>query len=161
MFEKRNPDGSVVKDNRMSSKTPPVENPPASSTGSPSAKTDPENALPAPEHKPAKPPIEITDFQSIELVPGTILSAEPVPKSKKLLKLTVDIGREKRTIVAGIQASYTPEELLGKKVLVLANLKPAKLMGVESQGMILAAQTEGGVSLITFDRPVQPGSEIR
>ena len=161
LFEKRNPDGSVVKDNRMSSKTSPVENPPASSTGSPSAKTDPENALPAPEQKPAKPPIEITDFQSIELVPGTILSAEPVPKSKKLLKLTVDIGREKRTIVAGIQASYTPEELLGKKVLVLANLKPAKLMGVESQGMILAAQTEGGVSLITFDRPVQPGSEIR
>ena len=157
LFEKRNPDGSVVKENRNPPKNANDGSPSVPATEGSPIQPDPVS----PEAKPLKPPIEISDFQSVELVPGTVLSAESVPKSKKLLKLTVDIGREQRTIVAGIQASYTPEELVGKKVLVLANLKPAKLMGVESQGMILAAQTENGVSLITFDRAVEPGAEIR
>ena len=163
LFEKRNPDGTVQKETRTASRNQDgvqsgdsrAEEP---AGGAPQMTT----AQPVtPAFPPGKAAIDITDFQGIELVPGTILAAEPVPKSKKLLKLTVDIGRERRTIVAGIQASYTPDELVGKMVLVLANLKPAKLMGVESQGMILAAQTQEGVSLITFDRPVSPGAEIR
>ncbi|MCL4461276.1 MAG: methionine--tRNA ligase [Nitrospirae bacterium] len=162
LFEKRDPEGNVVKESRNPSRgSGTAENAPVSSTQGTSPEHRPPSASPVPDPKPVKPPIEIADFQSLELVPGIVLTAEPVPKSKKLLKLTVNIGREQRTIVAGIQASYTPEELVGKTVLVLANLKPAKLMGVESQGMILAAQTEGGVSLITFDRPVEPGAEIR
>jgi len=163
LFEKRNPDGTVQKETRTSSRHQDGAQSGGSRAEEPAGGT-PQMATDQPETPvlpPGKPAIDITDFQGIELVPGTILTAEPVPKSKKLLKLTVDIGREKRTIVAGIQSSYTPEELIGKTVLVLANLKPAKLMGVESQGMILAAQTQEGVSLITFDRPVSPGSEIR
>ena len=164
LFEKRNPDGSVQKEPRPSRQEPPEKSggtPVLASPGD-APSTDPENpGQVQPEARPAKPEIDLEAFQKVELTPARVLAAEPVPKSKKLLKLTVDIGREKRTVVAGIAGSYTPEELVGKTILVLANLKPAKLMGVESQGMVLAAQTEGGVSLITFDRDLDPGSEIR
>ncbi|EQD78110.1 methionyl-tRNA synthetase, beta subunit, partial [mine drainage metagenome] len=96
-----------------------------------------------------------------QIVPALVLAAEPVPKSTKLLKLRVTIGEEERTIVAGIAGSYTPESLIGKTVAILANLKPAKLMGVESQGMILAAQSGDGVSVLIFDKEVSPGAQIR
>lgn len=90
-------------------------------------------------YPPLKPLIDFDDFSKIDLRVATILAAEPVPKSKKLLKLQVDLGFEKRTVISGISQYYTPEQLIGKKVVLAANLKPAVLMGVESQGMILAA----------------------
>jgi methionyl-tRNA synthetase len=89
-------------------------------------------------YEPLKDSVDITLVQQLDLRVGTVLSAEPVPKSKKLLKLQVDLGFEKRTIVSGISQYYTQEQITGKKVIVVANLKPATLMGVESQGMILA-----------------------
>ncbi len=160
LFEKRNPDGSLQKEARPEKPEKKERIPVKGTPGTASEAMD--EAPPGPEAVPAgKPPIDIETFQKIDLTPGTILEAAPVPKSKKLLRLTVDIGREKRTIVAGIAGSYEPEQLVGKTVLILANLKPAKLMGVESQGMLLAAQTGEGVSVIVFDRPASPGAEIR
>lgn len=101
------------------------------------------------------------DFQKVVLKTGQVREAVPVPKSKKLLRLTVDIGSESRTVVAGIAGSYTPEELLGKTVVVVTNLAPASLMGVTSEGMLLAASVDNGVSLLTVDRPASPGSGIK
>lgn len=102
----------------------------------------------------AKSSIGIEDFQKMDLRVGLVVSAEPVPKSKKLLKLQVDLGSEKRTIVSGIHESYTAEQMVGKKVVVVANLKPAKLMGIESQGMILAAHSKEGLELVSIkDQP--------
>jgi len=92
---------------------------------------------------------------------GQILSAEPIPKSTKLLKLQVDLGFEKRQIVAGIGTKYQPNELVGKKVAVVVNLKPAKLMGVESQGMILAAGDKEVQSLLTLMDDSPPGTKIK
>jgi methionyl-tRNA synthetase len=91
---------------------------------------------------------------------GTVLNAEKIPGSKNLLKIIVDIGEE-RTVVAGLVGHYTEEDLAGKQVVVVANLEPAKLMGVESQGMILAAEDEKGVHLLSFDSSVTPGSKIK
>jgi len=89
------------------------------------------------------------------------LEAEKVPGSKKLVKLQVDLGREKRQVVAGIAESYAPESLVGKKVILVANLKPARLMGVESNGMVLAASLDGKAVLCTFDADVPPGTRIK
>src|SRR5207244_12915437 len=86
----------------------------------------------------APPRISIADFGKVELRVAEVLAAEALPKSKKLLKLTVSLGDEQRTIVAGIAEHYAPADLVGKKVVVVANLEPAKLMGVQSQGMLLA-----------------------
>jgi methionyl-tRNA synthetase len=103
--------------------------------------------------------INLADFQRLDLRVGLIREAEPIPGSKKLLKLIVDIGEE-RTIVAGLATDYQVDELRNKQVIVLANLKPVKLMGVESQGMILAAEDEGKVYLLTPDKESKPGSVI-
>lgn len=107
---------------------------------------------------PLKAPVEIGDVQKIDLRIGTIQQAEPVPKSKKLLKLQVDLGFEKRTIVSGISQHYTPEQLIGKKVIVVANLKSAKLMGVESHGMILAGSVGDKLEVITVE--TLPGGSV-
>lgn len=104
--------------------------------------------------------ISFNEFQKLDLRVGTIRNAESIPKSKKLVKLTVDIG-EDRTVVAGIAGHYSPEELVGKQVVIVANLEPAKLMGVESQGMILAAEDETGIYVLTVDKEVKPGSKVR
>lgn len=104
-----------------------------------------------PPYAPIKPEITIDDFDKLDLRVATILQAEKVPKSKKLLKLEVDIGSEKRTVVSGISQHYTPEELVGKKVILIANLKPVKLMGVESHGMVLAGGFDTSVELVTLD----------
>ena len=105
--------------------------------------------------------ISINDFAKVELKVGIVLEAEPVEKSNKLLKLQVDTG-EKRQIVAGIAKAYTPEELTGKKVVVVTNLKPAKLMGVESNGMLLAAtDSEGVLSILTPEKDIKQGALIR
>ncbi len=103
--------------------------------------------------------INLADFQRLDLRVGLIREAEPIPGSKKLLKLIVDIGEE-RTIVAGLATDYQVDELKNKQVIVLANLKAVKLMGVESQGMILAAEDEGKVYLLTPDKESKPGSII-
>ncbi len=105
--------------------------------------------------------IGIEDFAKVQLKVGVVMSAERVEKSEKLIKMQVDTG-EQRQIVAGIGKAYTPEELVGKKIVVLANLKPAKLMGVESQGMLLAAtDSEGILSVLTLDRDLKQGAGIR
>ena len=88
-------------------------------------------------------------------------AAEPVPKSKKLLKLTVDLGDETRTVVAGIALAYRPEDLAGKQVVVVTNLEPATLMGVESQGMVLAASGDGAPVLLHPGAAVPAGTEVR
>jgi len=99
------------------------------------------------------------DFLKIELKVAKILSAERVEKSEKLLKLIVDIGTEQRQIVAGIGLAYAPENLLGKEIVIIANLESRKLMGIESNGMLLAAG-DGEPILLCPEREVTPGSSI-
>lgn len=106
--------------------------------------------------------ITIDDVKKVALRTARITAAERVPKSEKLLKLQVDLGGEQRQIVAGIGKWYTPETLIGRTVVVVANLQPARLMGIESQGMLLAANTpDGGLALIGPDADVAPGVEVR
>jgi methionyl-tRNA synthetase len=111
----------------------------------------PAQSLQTPEKKKPmldlKPEIAFEDITRLDLRVATVIAAENIPKANKLLKLTVDLGDEKRIIVAGIAKSYTPEAIIGKQIIVVANLKPAKLMGVESQGMLLAAVTEEGCAV--------------
>jgi methionyl-tRNA synthetase len=107
--------------------------------------------------------ISIADFGKVELRVAEVLAAEAVPKSKKLLKLTVSLGAESRTVVAGIAEHYAPADLVGKKVVVVANLQPAKLMGIASQGMVLAGSTEGdgALAVLTLDRDLPAGARVR
>jgi methionyl-tRNA synthetase len=111
-------------------------------------------------HPDLKPEITIEQFSAVDLRVATVVQAERIPRAKKVLKLEVDIG-QKRIIVAGIAEKYTPEELVGKQVIVVANLKPAKLMGVVSNGMLVAAVGESGPTLATLDEPVDPGTPLR
>ncbi|MFA4875662.1 MAG: methionine--tRNA ligase subunit beta, partial [bacterium] len=106
-------------------------------------------------------PIGIEDFMKVDLRVGKIIAAERVEKSAKLIKLNVDIGTETRQVVAGIGKSYAPEELMGKSIVIVANLKPAKLMGIESQGMLLAASNGDLLAVATFDREMKPGSRVK
>lgn len=105
------------------------------------------------------PVVSFEEFARLDIRTGRVLSCEPVPKSNKLLKLIVDIGTEKRQIVAGMQQFYKADEIVGKDVVVVANLAPAKIFGVESNGMILAAGD--AASLLVPLRPVEPGGKIR
>ena len=108
-----------------------------------------------------KPEITIDDFDKIQIQVGEVLKCEPVKKAKKLLVSQIRVGNEVRQIVSGIAAYYKPEEMVGKKVAVITNLKPCKLCGVESQGMILAAGDDAGnLSVMTVDRDIISGSEI-
>lgn len=110
--------------------------------------------------QPVKPLIEYEEFAKVDLRVATVIGAEAVPKSSKLLKLKIDMGEE-RTVVAGIAKDYKPEELIGKKIVIVANLKPTTLMGVESRGMLLAADTENGLTVLSFDRDPLTGAKIR
>jgi methionyl-tRNA synthetase len=132
--------------------------------------TDDTPAAPAPDPAPAAPPvtaaedprISIDDFMKVELRTATVLDAEAVPKSRKLLKLRVEVGAEQRTILAGIAEAYAPEQLVGRTVVIVANLKPAKLMGIESNGMVLAASADGGTPVLAaFAEPVESGWRVR
>lgn len=106
--------------------------------------------------------ISIDDFMKIELRTAKVLSAEKVPNSKKLIKLSVDVGTEQRTLVAGIADAYEPEALVGRTVVMVFNLKPAKLMGIESNGMVLAASPDGGKPLlVSFDQEIASGIRVR
>ena len=129
-----------------------AESTPASPPVAPAA------APPAPEGS----PIGIEDFQKIQLRSGRVVSAEKHPKADKLLVLKVDLGEAApRQIVAGIATKYAPEELVGRTVVVVANLKPAKLRGVESQGMLLAAGGQEVVGLVSLPEGVSPGTVVR
>jgi methionyl-tRNA synthetase len=106
--------------------------------------------------------ISIDDFMKVELRVAKVLEAEPVPKSKKLMKLKVDVGTEQRTIVAGIAEAYQAEQLVGRTIAIVFNLKPAKLMGIESNGMVLAASVgDGKPILVSFEQEVPPGARVR
>jgi methionyl-tRNA synthetase len=106
--------------------------------------------------------ISIDDFMKVELRVAKVLTAERVEKSKKLLKLSVDVGTEHRTLVAGIAEAYEPDALVGKTVVIVFNLKPAKLMGIESNGMVLAASPDGGRPIVvSFDEAPAPGTRVR
>jgi len=106
--------------------------------------------------------ISIEDFKKAELKIARILSAERVEGSEKLIKLRVSLGEEERQLVAGIGKAYEPEALIGKEIVIVANLEPRTLMGEESQGMLLAALEEDGAPvLLVPDKEVAPGSSIR
>jgi len=113
-----------------------------------------------PEMAPVKAEISYEDFEKIDLRVAKVLEAQAVPKSSKLLKLKIDIGEE-RTIVAGMGKDYKPEDIVGKYIVCIVNLKPTKLMGVESHGMLLAADSETGLTLVSFDRDPKTGARIR
>jgi methionyl-tRNA synthetase len=104
--------------------------------------------------------ISIEDFRKIELRIATVTRAEPHPNADKLLVLQVDIGGEARQICAGIRNQYTPDELIGKQIVVVTNLETAKLRGLESQGMLLAASDEGRVIILTPEKSVQAGAKV-
>lgn len=111
--------------------------------------------------EPQKANIEYDDFAKMDIRVGTILAAEKVAKTKKLLKLTIDTGIDKRTIVSGIAEYYSPEEIIGKQVSVLVNLAPKALKGIESQGMILMAENlDGSLSFISPEKPIKNGGTI-
>ncbi|HEX9426900.1 MAG TPA: methionine--tRNA ligase subunit beta, partial [Candidatus Polarisedimenticolia bacterium] len=120
-------------------------------------------SLPAAAAAPASDgTIGIDEFARVQLKTAKVLAAEKVAGADKLLKLTVDIGVETRTIVAGIATRYAPETLVGKTIIVVANLKPAKLRGVVSQGMLLAASDDSGTPyILTTEEPVPPGFKVR
>lgn len=106
--------------------------------------------------------IQYDDFAKLDLRVGTVLEAGPHPNADKLLVLKVDLGKEQRTLVAGIRAYYAPETLVGRQVIVVANLAPRAMRGVESQGMALAASTEdrSAVILLTPEKPLPAGSKV-
>ena len=130
----------------------PPQSIPAATTPSPASATHKEESV---EH------ISIEEFMKIRLKVGKILQAERVPKSNKLLKLKVDLGQEQRQIVAGIGKKYEPDQVIGQTIVVVANLKPAKLMGIESQGMVLAAGGKEVLALLTLAEDTPPGSPIK
>jgi methionyl-tRNA synthetase len=108
------------------------------------------------------PEASLEEFRRLDLRVAKVLEARAVPNSKKLVQLTIDTGTDQRTIVAGILIEYPPAELVGKHIVVVANLKPSKLMGVESRGMLLAAtDSDGRVVLVTPERPAAPGSRVK
>jgi len=105
--------------------------------------------------------ITYEDFKKLELRVAKILSVERIEKADKLLRIQIDLGTETRQIVAGIARSYSPEELVGKSIAVIANLEPAVIRGVESNGMLLAASVEDNISLLTLDRELAAGAKIK
>lgn len=115
------------------------------------------------EYPEVEPKAEITidDFDKIQIQVGEVLECEKVKKAKKLLCSKIRVGKEVRQIVSGIALSYKPEEMVGKKVAVITNLKPAKICGIDSQGMILAAGEDADhLSVLTLDKDMLPGTEI-
>jgi methionyl-tRNA synthetase len=146
-----------VNDQQPDTPAAPAASTPASPAPAPST---PAPAAPSPA--PAGNRIGIDQFMAVELRVARILTAERVPKSKKLMKLGIDVGTEQRTIVAGIAEAYEPEPLVGRLIVVVANLQPAKLMGIESNGMVLAASSEAGTPILVDPGPgAQPGMRVR
>ena len=134
---------------------------PATPQPIPAASTPTTTAAPPAPAQVAPVQITIDEFMKIQLKTAKVLSAERVPKSEKLLKLQVSLGTEQRQIVAGIGKKYEPDQLVGKTIVVVANLKPAKLMGIESQGMVLAAGDSEVRGLATILEEVEPGTKVK
>jgi methionyl-tRNA synthetase len=137
----------------VSESTPPPA--PKPEAASPPPPPPPSAAAAAPDR------IDIGEFAKVELRAAKITEAEKIAGSKKLVRLQVDLGGETRQVVAGIAESYEPAALVGKTIVLVANLKPAKLMGVESNGMVLAGSVEGKAVLCTFDSSVAPGTKVK
>jgi methionyl-tRNA synthetase len=137
-----------------------TEQPQPEAGPSPLPAVSPESAaLQAPVEDPR---VGIEEFLKLDLRAARVLAAERVPKSRKLLKLEVDLGHERRTLVAGIAEAYEPEALVGRVVAIVANLKPATVMGVESNGMILAASAPGGLPIVMgFEKEPPLGARIK
>ena len=129
------------------------ERPPSPTPAPPEQKV--EEAAPEPKK------LHIDRFFELDLRVGRIAEVEKVPNADRLLKLQVDLGEEKRQIVAGIAQAYDPEALIGRKIIVVVNLKPARIRGVLSQGMLLAADLDGRPIVATFDEDVAPGTRVR
>ena len=144
----------------------PVETPPVEAAGSVDTETASATPAAAPTAAPASeeaPVITIDEFAKVELRVAVVLAAERVPKTEKLLKLDLDLGSENRTIVSGIAEFYEPEALVGKRIVIVANLKPARIRGVESRGMLLAAGGRGPgeqLGLVTLDSDIPPGTRV-
>jgi methionyl-tRNA synthetase len=139
--------------------------PPAPATSQTAPATTAPAAAPAQPAAPAAAAsdrISIDDFMKVDLRVAKVLTAEKVANSRKLVKMTIDVGTEQRTLVAGIAEAYEPEQLVGRTIVMVFNLKPAKLMGIESNGMVLAASPDGGKpTLIGFDQEVPAGTRVR
>ncbi|MBI4323565.1 MAG: methionine--tRNA ligase subunit beta [Candidatus Omnitrophica bacterium] len=115
-----------------------------------------------PQHQTPIPQVSIEEFRKIDLRIGVVVAAEDHPNADRLLVLNVDLGDgTPRRLVAGIKGAYQASELIGKRVVVVANLKPAMLRGIESQGMVLAAQDGTQLAFLTPERPIQPGGTVR
>lgn len=140
----------------MSEQTPPTPPTPPTQPTAPAAQ-------PAAQAQPAVPIIQYDDFAKVQLRVATVLKAEAVEKSKKLLRLQIDLGNEQRQILAGIKEHYPPEELVGKQIIVVANLAPREVIkGETSNGMLLAASdSTGKVVVLSPSVPVAPGSSIK
>ncbi|MBH0200488.1 MAG: methionine--tRNA ligase [Nitrospira sp.] len=139
----------------------PVSDTPATPQPIPAASTPTTTVAPAAPTQATPAQITIDEFMKIQLKTAKVLSAERVPKSEKLLKLQVSLGTEQRQIVAGIGKKYEPDMLVGKTIVIVANLKPAKLMGIESQGMVLAAGDSEVRGLATIIEEVDPGTKVK
>ena len=150
-----------MSDTPTASSTTPSSTTPSSTTASSPAPAAAQGAAGQTAAQGAPVQITIEEFQKIQLKTARVLSAERVPKSEKLLKLQVSLGSEQRQIVAGIGKKYEPESLVGKTIIVVANLKPAKLMGIESQGMVLAAGDSEVRGLATILEEVDPGTKVK
>jgi methionyl-tRNA synthetase len=150
---------AIVSEGEISMPDQPAESP-APAPEAAAAPTAPAPEAPAADETPI---ITIDDFAKLDLRVALVLAVERVPKTEKLMKLELDLGYEKRTIVSGIAQFYEPEALVGKRIVIIANLKPAKIRGVESRGMLLAAggRAEGeDLGVVTFDREIPPGTRV-
>lgn len=139
--------------------TPPVA---AASAPEPAPPPAPVAAAPAPTGD-DDAIVTIDDFAKLDLRVALVTAVERVPKTEKLLKLSLDLGTEQRTIVSGIAQFYDAEQLVGKRIVIIANLKPAKIRGVESRGMLLAAGGRGegeALGVVTLDREIPPGTRV-
>jgi methionyl-tRNA synthetase len=128
------------------------------------AQDTPTPAPAAPQAQAPTDEIDIETFAKVKFRIATVEKVEAIPKSKKLYQIQVDVGElGKRQIVSGIALHYTPEQLIGRQIVIVANLKPAKLMGVESHGMLLAASTEGDevLAVLSPDKPISAGARVR
>jgi len=145
-------------ENDSANPAPPSTPPPA-----PSSVAAAEGSAPAPVTAPVEAPrVSIDDFLKLDMRVARIVAAERVPKSRKLMRVEVDLGSERRTVVAGIAEAYEPEALVGRLVAVVVNLKPATLMGIASDGMIMAASQPGGQPiLVGFEREPPLGTRLK
>ena len=147
--------GGRSKETSVTENRPDIPASPATGAAGPAASTP--AAEPVADER-----LSIDDFMKIQLRVAKVIAAEKVPNSRKLMKIQVDLGTEQRTIVAGIAEAYEAEQLVGRTIAVVANLKPAKLMGIESNGMLLAASPDDGKpELLTFENPPAPGTRVR